>query len=200
MINVIGLDLSLNSSGYAYRSDEVGRLPTITTGRIKPGKRRGMERLHFNRQKLGETVADAERRLDPEHVRPMPITLAVIEGYAMGYGGKGTPGRVFNIGEWGGVARLFLYDQDIPMLIVSPSSLKIFATGNGHAEKPEIVQAITELWGYDVPQDDEADAFVLMMLGEAYLSKRKARRYGPNRLRALEKVEYVDVPDLFDER
>ena len=196
-MSVLGLDLSLNSTGYAYRSDLVGRLPTITTGRIKPGKRRGPERLHFNRQQLGQAVNDAERRFDRERAEPIRLTLAVIEDYAMGYGGNRHPGRTFSIGEWGGVARLYLYDQGIPMLYVSPSSLKMFATGNGNAEKPQVIQAIAELWEYDVPNDDEADAFVLMMLGEAYLSKRKRRRYGPDRLRALDKVEYVDVPNLF---
>lgn len=173
MKDVLGLDLSLTSSGYAYRLDD-----EIVTGRIVTKHLRGPGRLAFLEDSLLEVVEHA----DPDY--------AVIEGYAMGFGGR-NPGRVFDIGEWGGVARLALYRYDIEMIIVSPSSLKMFATGNGGSaiKKPQIMQAIREIWHYDIAQDDEADAFVCMMLGEAYLSKRAARRYNANRIRALEKLE-----------
>lgn len=194
-MNVIGLDLSLTSTGYAYRPPtQTGRLPDIVTGRIKPhAKMRGVPRLFWLRDRLFELFDQAEN--DGQNT----VTLAVIEDYAMGKGGKQSPGRTFNIGEWGGVARLTIHSMGIPIVLVSPSSLKMFATtSGGHTIKKEhVIQAIADLWEYDVPQDDEADAFVLMMLGEAYVNPRKRRRYGQNRLRALDKVIYVDVPDQF---
>ena len=182
-MNVLGLDLSLTSTGYAYRvppNHASGQ--EIVTGRILSKHLRGPERLWFLEGQLVDILTFGD-----------PFTLAVIEGYAMGFGGK-NPGRVFDIGEWGGVARLCLFEHGVPIVIVSPSSLKMFATGNGGAaiKKPQVIAAIKEVWNYQVDQDDEADAFVAMMLGEAYLNKRKRRKYNANQIRALDKIEYIE--------
>lgn len=178
-MSVMGLDLSLNSTGYCYRTPG-----DIITGRIIPNDLRGMERLYFNRHTLGEV-------LDEAVAKGGPISLVVIEGYAMGR--SKSQGRVFNLGEWGGIARLVAYDRGIPMLIAPPAQLKMFATGNGGSaiKKPEVIQAIRDVWSYDVPQDDEADAFVLMHLGEAYLDCRIQRGIPQARKRALDGVEYL---------
>lgn len=187
-MNVLGLDLSLNSTGYAYRAQATSYdAMEVVTGRITTGKLRGVSRLDFLEECLQDIIKDG------------PFTLAVIEDYAMGYGGnKSNPGRVFNIGEWGGIARLSLHRASIPLVLVSPSSLKMFATGNGGSaiQKHHVMSSIQEVWDYRVDQDDEADAFVCMMLGEAYSSQRKRRRYDSSRIRALDKVEYVPALEI----
>lgn len=182
MMNVVGWDLSLTSTGYACRNRE----GEPATGRIKT-KVKGVPRLSELRYQLRDLLTWLDTKENP-------LTLAVIEGYAMGYGGaKKNPGRTFNIGEWGGIVRLEIFDMSVPMLIVPPPTLKVFATGHGDADKPQVIQSIAEVWGLDIPNDDEADAFALMMLGEAYQSLRRRRRYGQNRLRALDGVEYIPV-------
>jgi Holliday junction resolvasome RuvABC endonuclease subunit len=42
------------------------------------------------------------------------------------------------------VLRLACYDAGVPLVPVAPGTLKKFATGNGHAKKPEMVAAANE--------------------------------------------------------
>lgn len=143
---ILGLDASLNSTGYAYRAD--GK---IVTGRIRPGEKRGSSRLWHNLQQL-------ERILD--QVTP---DVMVIEGYAMGIKG----GRVFHIGEWGGVARLAAWRRGIKVVTVTPSSLKQIVSGSGSPGKTKLQQAVTRMYSVTTTQDDELDALGLLAVGEA---------------------------------
>lgn len=143
---VLGLDASLNSTGFAYRKD--GK---VVTGVINPGKKRGSSRLWHNLQQL-------ERIL--EEVTPATM---VIEGYAMGIRG----GRVFNIGEWGGVARLAAWRRGIKVVTVTPSSLKEVVSGSGSPGKDNLQKAVTRMYGVKTKQDDELDALGLLAVGEA---------------------------------
>lgn len=186
MKSVLGLDLSLTSTGYAYRKKD-----EIITGTITPNHLRGPERLAFLSDQLKEIIHHCL------FTYRKPFDLAIIEGYAYGVargGSGGALGRIFDIGEWGGVARLTLYQHAIRLGIASPAALKMLATGNGGSaiKKPQVKQGIMDTWGYEISQDDEADAFVALMLGEAVLDARGQRRYSLDRLRALDRVEYVE--------
>lgn len=143
---IMGLDASLNSSGYSYRDG--GR---VVTGTIKPGTKRGSARLWHNLKNL-ERILDA--------VKP---DVMVIEGYAMGVKG----GRVFNIGEWGGVARLAAWQRGIKVVTVTPSSLKMVVSGSGAPGKGKLQAAVTRMYGVVTKQDDELDALGLLAIGEA---------------------------------
>lgn len=146
-VRVFGLDASLNSSGYAYR----GWDGEIITGTINPGKRRGTARLWFN-------LCNLERLLDELQIDEM-----IIEGYAMGIRG----GRVFDIGEWGGVARLAAWRRKIRIVTVTPSTLKYIVSGSGSPGKEKLQKAVRGLYGVDTTQPDELDALGLMAVGEA---------------------------------
>lgn len=148
---VLGLDASLNSTGYCYRDQE-----RVHTGTIKPGKKRGSARLWHNLKNL-------ERILDT--VKP---DVMVIEGYAMGVKG----GRVFNIGEWGGVARLAAWQRGIKVITVTPSTLKQVVSGSGSPGKERLQKAVTAMYGVTTKQDDELDALALLAVGEALLDAR----------------------------
>lgn len=97
--------------------------------------------------------------------------IVIYEGYAMG--GKG---RVFHIGELGGVFALTLYEAGVTVQIVPPTTLKMAITGAGAAgkqyrgtknpNKAAMRDALQARYGVNLAQDDEADAYALLMLGE----------------------------------
>jgi len=155
---VLGFDPSLVSSGFAY-VDAEGQ---YRTGRIRTGPLRGAERLDFIERSV-VTIFDGI----PD------LVLVAYEGYAMG--GKTARGRLFDIGELGGVLKLLAWRRGVEVLLVPPTNLKQFATGSGRADKAAVIAAIARTWGYNVPCDDEADAFVLLKMGQAYMAPRRPR-------------------------
>lgn len=172
---VVGIDPSLTSTGFAYRLGE-----EIRTGRIDTGKLRGSHRLYYIRERAREVIEVAQ-----------PHTV-VLEDYAYSRGPKS--GKVFNIGEGGGVLKLLFWEMGVDVMIVSSTALKRAITGKGRlskgaAGKREMSDAIRELLGYDIDQNDEADAFGLMAYGEAYLNQR-----GPASL--IQRVRAGEEPAL----
>lgn len=172
--NVIGWDPSLTSSGYSYKDGN-----EYCIGRVRPNKRRGVERLLYIREHFEELTEGCD--------------LIVYEGYSMGTPKKaqGGVGRFFSIGELGGVLLTNASDNGIPVLLVPPMTLKMFATGMGNAPKEDVIAAVKDYWGYDVPNNDEADAFALMKLGQAYKNNRMLRCYDPKRRRAFDGCQYL---------
>ncbi len=163
--NVVGFDPSLTSSGFAY-TDSTGE---VHTGRIRP-KTRGAPRLDF--------VAESfESILNTMVIYYKAPPLVVYEGYAMGIPKKrgGGVGRFFDIGELG-LLKLIAYRRGVDVLLVPPHSLKKFATGKGNSTKDDVIKSIMDVWGYNIPHNDEADAFALMQMGIAYIDCRKARK------------------------
>ena len=147
---ILGIDASLTNSGLCVlRSDGYDLFS------IKGGKYRGPERLH--RFKL-----EFQKLLD-EH-KP---TLAVIENYAFAVM-RG--GRVYSIGELGGLIRLLLFENGIKYYEVSPPSVKKFLTGSGACEKSLILKEVYRRWNVDVSDDNLADAVVIAKIGEALIN------------------------------
>lgn len=146
---VVALDLSLTSTGVAY--GDTSDLQSVRFATIKTPSVMGARRL--------ASIIDAiESYLDSVH----PVLVAM-EGYAMGVGRSG---RVFDIGELGGVVKLTLFNRRIPYLIVPPSSLKLYVTGNGRAEKDEVMGVLKKWFKVKFKTSDEADAFGLFLLSE----------------------------------
>lgn len=153
MTCIIGLDLSLTSTGVvALRDGAATHCGTITSAQ------RGVLRLSELSTSLRSVLFDDGFQFIP--------TWAVIEGYAMG----SRSGQAFNIGEWGGVARLLLHDLAIPFIEVPPSTLKKFTTGNGTAQKDEMRLAVFKRWGFEHKSNDVVDAYALARFGQAYLA------------------------------
>ncbi len=149
-VRVLGIDASLTSTGYAYRDSAGG----VITGRVTCGELKGQARLFYIRMQIMKVV----QALQP--------TLVVYENYAMSRGGKSAPGRVFNIGELGGVLRLALWEAGFDVLYVAPTMMKSVIAENGKAEKPEVRAALNKRFSVHVVQNDEADAAGLMIVGE----------------------------------
>ena len=179
---VFGLDASLTSSGFAYTLDD-----KVCTGRILTNSLRGPERLDF--------VITSIRNIFRTKQFGKEVLVA-LEGYAMGVPAKGS--RVFDIGELGGVLKHHFWLNGYDVLVVPPTTLKMFVTGNGRAKKPEVMQGIADVWGYKVQQHDEADAFGLMKLGQARVNGRVLRAYDEKRRSAVESCQIVKglTPDV----
>lgn len=141
---IVGLDLSLTATGVATPSG-----PCLVT----PGKRRGMERLQYIRERVLSLAGGAE--------------LVVIEGYS--YHSRSS--RAHKLGELGGVVRLALWEEGIPYLDVPPSSLKRFATGSGNASKGLVLVEAVKRLGYPGADDNEADALWLREIGRHILGQ-----------------------------
>jgi crossover junction endodeoxyribonuclease RuvC len=92
-----------------------------------------------------------------------PVIVA-IEGYA--FAGP----RLVRLAELGGVVKFLLWGVDIDYYPIAPSTLKKWATGNGRADKDEMVKTARDLWP-ECPDDNSADAFLLAVKGrEDYLA------------------------------
>jgi Holliday junction resolvasome RuvABC endonuclease subunit len=138
----LGVDQSLNGTGICLL-DATGTPVRLET--VRPGKRRDVERLAHVKSRLLHTLKSS-------------IKFGCFEGYAYH-----STGRVFELGEIGGVLKLTVFEHRIPYLVVSPASLKKFATRNSGAKKAAMVkQAVAE--GADVADDNQADAFFLAMI------------------------------------
>lgn len=134
-MNVVGLDLSLTSTGIAYAD---GTTCSITS------KQRGAARL-----------ADLRNRIVAEVVYDGAPNLVAVEGYSYGSVNGGE-----RIGELGGVIRVALFDHGIPYVEVSPNSVKLYAAGVGNADKDKVLSAAVLRAGFEM-SNDEADAWWL---------------------------------------
>ncbi len=94
--------------------------------------------------------------------------LVLLEGYSFGSKGRGTIDRA----EFGGILRRGLVRALSPsacIVEVSPKSLKMFGADNGNADKAEMMRVLESVYGRKFRNDDQADAFALVMLGMAAL-------------------------------
>jgi len=175
-MNIIGLDPSLTSLGYACSSST----GAVRVGTVRPKKMKGLDRIAFIRDQVHGLI---------EEVQP---ELVAYEGYAMGR----FAGRAFDLGELGGVLKLMLFERKIRLLLVPPTCLKLFATGKGNADKDRVMAAMAKERGKLFTYDDEADAYALYLMGLAY-SDRRHRPRDPRHYRhtALRGCELVGVSD-----
>lgn len=142
MTRIIGLDLSLTSTGVA--------LPDGTTVTLRP--------QHVDPR--GRRLNDLGGQLTPLLAQWTP-QVAVLEGHAPG--GRGWRSRTYRA-EWYGLALTMLQRFRVAVVEVAPAKLKLYATGHGRSEKPAMVAA-AELAGASVRNDDEADAYLLRAFG-----------------------------------
>lgn len=162
----LGIDQSLNGTGLCVLTD-AGQL--VTSATVIPGELhelRDGERLMF--------IKAACLSMLPE------VGFAALEGYSYG-----SVGRVFELGEIGGVIKVLLLEHKIPYVVVPPILLKKFATGTTHATKEAMLAAAIKR-GHDFgDNDDQADAFFLAHVARAYAKNAPTHRCEMDVLRTL---------------
>lgn len=165
---VVGLDLSLTSTGVAGRG---------WTDTIKPHpKMRGDDRLLFIRQQIVTTWTPG-------------AALVAVEGPSYGSTGRGQHERA---GLWWMVV-CALRTHGIPVAVIPPSSLKKYATGRGVGDKDDVLLAVARRFDWFAGKNDEADALVLAAMAADHLGQPMADMPATHRA-ALERVEWPDLP------
>jgi len=171
---IIGLDASLTKMGYCLldadtKEVRVKKIGCYTTDMM------GLVRLDRVMGALDDIVAKES------------LVLCCSEEYAYNPFGSTS---IYQIGEAIGQVKLWFYRKKIPMLRVQPTTLKLFATGTGRAQKIDIIRAVNSRYGLgledgtrEIPQellkrkgrkqyypaeDDKADAFVQALVGRMF--------------------------------
>lgn len=156
---VVGLDLSLSATGIAY-SD--GRTRTITPASS------GDARLAEIRSEVREAVYGTD--------------FVVIEDLPINARGAGLTGMVH------GAIRVMLQTGP-PYVLITPATLKKYATGRGNATKPDMRMALYQRMGIDLRDDNQVDATWLryaglQLLGEPVVELPKAQVAALDKVRA----------------
>lgn len=139
-MKIMGLDLSISCTGIAY--------PDTSVQALKP-RGKGDARLEHTADHVGLAA------------RTSGAELVVIEGLGGRYLGEAS--RVIPMLH--GAVRLELMRSKIPYMLLSPSSLKKFATGNGSADKTGMALAALKRLGREYSTSDECDADWLRIAG-----------------------------------
>lgn len=139
---VLGLDLSITATGVALtdgKGVDTWKMPAAW------GDRRLFEIAH----KVG-----IEHSVD--HVE-----LAVIEDLPTHARSAGITGQVH------GAVKAKLIGLHVPYALVTPATLKKFATGKGNAGKPDMAVALYKRTGTELADDNQTDAVWLRLAGLA---------------------------------
>jgi Holliday junction resolvasome RuvABC endonuclease subunit len=143
---VIGLDLSLTATGVA--------LPNGSCRTIKTSPADGDMRLVQIAESIRAAVAVTG-----------PIDLAVIEDLPVGARSAGITGMVH------GVVREVLCTAGVPYALISPATLKAYATGSGSADKTGMAMAAFKRHGIEFADDNQCDAWWLRAAGLQHLGQ-----------------------------
>ena len=168
-IKLIGLDLSLTSTGVSVGGDTFSITP----------KTKGVDRL----------VEISTRVVEIASLTSIPIVI--LEGYS--FGSKFT--RAHAIGELGGAVKVALHCAGYSIVEVPPTCRAKFACGKGNASKLEVMAAVRNLTGVSFvgsSADDECDAWILEQMGLAVLGESQFS-WPEKQLLALGRVDWAPL-------
>ena len=142
--NVVGLDLSITATGvaYAHGGTDVWKLPAKLRD----------ERL--------STIAGCVKIAVQDFG---PVDLVVIEDLPTHAHGAGITGMVH------GAVRCELLRAGVPYVLVTPATLKKYATGKGNADKTAMTLALYKRTGLELADDNQVDAWWLRAAGLQHL-------------------------------
>lgn len=152
-VSFLGVDQSLNATGVC-RMDDEGKVTTVAT--VDPKGARDGERLLFVKRAIAAAASG--------------VKFAALEGYSYD-----SVGRVFELGEIGGVVKVLLLESGIEYVVVPPVLVKKFATGNASASKEDMMSRAREA-GCVIADDNQADAYFLARIAQAYVRGGATRR------------------------
>lgn len=154
----LGVDQSLRRTGLVVLNDDGDLLlrRPVATGQLRAAARLA-------------AIRDALRAAVDEY---KPVQAA-LEGYSYG-----STGKVFQLGEVGGVLQLELFDAQVPFIVVTPAHLKKYVANNAQADKELMLRKAKEKWGIDFgDEDDVCDAYGLARILRALVHKDTSFRH-----------------------
>ena len=188
-MKVIGLDLSLTSTGVAVVTCGPGIEPTAAVTRIS-SKGKADADLEARYQRLLALQLQVIRHVDNAGERDFDTAdLVVIEQPAYS---RTTGHQHDRSGLWWLIVHRLKLDG-IPVAEVAPSARPKYATGKGNAGKDEVLAAVVRRYP-DVPVagNDDADALVLAAMGARHLGHPIDDPLPVARLAAMDKVRWPD--------
>lgn len=168
-MRLLALDLSLTATGWAHSCGE--------SGVLEPKGLRGMARVQWILDRVHQFASEAD--------------LVIIEGYSFGSKGR----AVFDIAELGGVVRFTLFDGGTRYVDVAPSSLKMFATGKGNANKLEVFAAAIRKLGLAENDHNIADARWLLEMARTHYTQALTTEKQKQALAGVQWPSLSRVPD-----
>jgi crossover junction endodeoxyribonuclease RuvC len=167
---VTAIDLSLAHTGYCT-SD--GR-----SGVLEPPKGCiGMPRLRWILDSVWNVTEGAE--------------LVVIESFV--FSAKGS--SFVDLANLGLLVRFTMWENERRYVDVNPGTLKVFATGDGHAKKPDMLAAAIKKLAWNGSNDDNViDARWLLEMARAHYGGRTdAARLTAKQTQALAKIQWPQL-------
>lgn len=137
-LRVLALDLSITAPGIC--------LPDGTTSTFKTNPKDGDRRLQHIVDHVGLALGEG-----PDDIGD-GVDLVIIEGPVVRSSAAVTIGMVH------GAVRLRLLDFDTPYVLITPATLKAYATGKGNADKTAMAIAALKRTGREFADDNQVDA------------------------------------------
>lgn len=126
------------------------------------------------------------------NARSGPFDLIICEDAAFGANNFAT--ALFHA-ELRGAIKLAAYRLRVDFRAVNPTTIKAFATDNGHAKKPAMVAAYRKWFGVAPSSEDEADARFLLEYAKQEQAKGWPQK--PKKVKQVRKEKRVEKLPLF---
>lgn len=149
----MGLDLSLVGTGLVVLQD--GKIIKQRLIKSKPSGDKPVDEV----KRIRKIVEEIELL-----VGETTPTIAVIEGLA--FMARNSTALV-QLSALNYMTRALLMDYNVPFIIVAPTSLKKFITGNGASKKDVMLIETFKRYGVTILDDNENDAYGLAQIGLA---------------------------------
>jgi crossover junction endodeoxyribonuclease RuvC len=183
MATVIGIDPSLSASGVCVLNTDDTTAHVLTLGT------KGS--LSDNLGARAKRLEGLTSRLQLLFVSTPGDVYAVIEGPAPGVSREAAGSRHDRSALWWDIVRMVNAVTGHWPLVLSPATLKVYATGKGNAGKDAVMaSAIKRYLTFDIGNNNEADAVILAAAGARVLGCPVEQSMPQTHLRALAAVTW----------
>lgn len=189
MSKVLGLDLSLTSSGVALvRAGELVKHTAIKSAKHPEAKREKRNETLVERHERMASIA--ERIAEFVRWEWHTLDLAVIEAPSFGSRHGSAHDRS---GLWWWLVDDLISNFRVNVLTVAPKTRAKYITGDGNADKKLVLKVAREVYSPDIATDDEADAIGLAAMGSRHLGHPLEDEISKGQLMALEVATREDL-------
>lgn len=160
-MRILGLDLSLRSTGYVVLDED----EVVWHGGVGSRDLREVERLAMFDTWIRETLSSKNAIYWTQHPAPdaprpayTPIDHVAIEGYSYA-----SANMLPALGELGGVIKLAVHQAGIPIHVIAPGTWKKVLCGNGQLKKDQVRLEIYKRYAVEFASQDTTDAWAVAM-------------------------------------